>query len=177
MLQSASTGVIDSQACSSGGGDFFLSGIDLINQGTLTFGTTGTADGDIVMSNGAQLQNNGTLNANTWSNNSGPCNNTNYSFVNNGGSTPSITNTGTLNANPGTSHTILTNVPFNNQGSTQGESGKLEFMGGGVSEQVALGSWKVLGSGKIVLAAGKFLIGQNVNLSEVQVTGATIERR
>jgi hypothetical protein len=177
LLRPATTNTIDSQECSGGGGAFSLSGIDLINQGTLTFGTTGTADGDILMSNGAQIQNTGTLNANTWSNNSGPCNNTNYSFFNNGGTTPSITNTGTLNANPGTSHTILTNIPFNNQGSTQGESGKLEFTGGGVSEQVALGSWKVLGSGKIVLAAGKFLIGQNVDLSAVQVTGVTIERR
>ena len=131
LLKPTTTNTIDNQECSSGGGDFFLSGIDLINQGTLTFGTTGTADGDIVMSNGAQLQNNGTLNANTWSNNSGPCNNTNYSFVNNGGSTPSITNTGTLNANPGTSHTILTNVPFNNQGTVLITTGTLQLTGGG----------------------------------------------
>ena len=56
-------------------------------------------------------------------------------------------------------------------------TGKLEFSNGGIAEEVADGSWGVAGSGAIELASGTFLIGEAVDLSAVDVTGATVERQ
>jgi RHS repeat-associated protein len=174
VIASEASGTVDSAGCGSGGGDFFLDGIDFVNEGTLTFGVAGGgANGDLVMSGGAQVQNAGTLNVDSWSNDVGPCNYTNYSFYNDGGVAPSITNTGTLNVDVGSGHTALGNVSFGNQGTVKVASGSLQFGGGGISEQVSTGNWYGLGTNSIRLTSGTFMVEGGVNF-DVDTEGATI---
>jgi YD repeat-containing protein len=145
VIKSGATGTIDDLSCSAGGGDFHLSNANLMNQGTLTLGVAGGgANGDIVMSEGAQVQNSGTLNADAWSNDAGPCNNTNYSFYDAGGATPSVTNTGTFNVDVGSGNTILSNVPFGNEGTVNVESGAFSPTAG-----EAGGTWTTSGEGEV----------------------------
>ncbi len=174
VLRPGASGTIDSGACNSGGGDFFVNGASLVNQGTLTLGTPGGgANGDVVMSNGAQLQNAGTLNADMWSNDAGPCNYTNYTIANGGGgTTPTVTNTGTLSANVGAGNTALVGVPFLNDGTVTTQDGTIAFSGGG-GEGVAKGSWRVQ-EGPIDLRAGSYRVEEGVEFDATIEGGATV---
>ena len=173
VIRSGATGAIDGAGCSSGGGDFFLSSVDFVNEGSLTFGTTGGgADGDIVMSEGAQLHNSGMLEADSWSNDVGPCNHTWYSFYKSSGSA-SITNTGTLDVGVGSGNALLSNVPFNNEGTVRVQGGAANFSGGGIPEQVAKGSWLPDNGTGIVLSGGTFTVEEGSKFF-VEMDGATV---
>ncbi len=174
VMRSGANGTIDKSACNSGGGDFFFDGVDFVNQGTFTLGAVeGGPNGDIVMSDGAQIHNSGTFNVDSWSNDAGPCNNTGYSITLGSGSTPSITNTGRLNAEVGEGNTAKVGVPFNNDGVVKTVSGDLVFSDGGVTEQAADGSWEA-SEGAIILSAGTFILVEGTNQAGIQDEGAHI---
>jgi hypothetical protein len=171
VVQASATGSIDSVSCSL---LTLAGGVTFVNDGTVAVGVAGGSAGQIDMQEGAQLQNAGTLNAYSHAEGCVPGSNA-ATILNYGGTAPSITNTGTFQSAVG-AYTAKIGVEFNNQGKTNGVSGTVEFTGGGVPEQVAFGSWAVQSAANIVLAAGKYLIGEGVDLSAVQITGATIER-
>ncbi|HLH14728.1 MAG TPA: hypothetical protein VKV16_08045, partial [Solirubrobacteraceae bacterium] len=123
---------------------------------------------------GAQLDNAGTFEDDSYDPGCG------YGFggssINDdGGATPSITNTGTFLVDAG-SQTIGVQVPFDNSGAIDAESGTLDLRDGGIPEHVAVGSWKTEGTGAIVLSGGEFLIAEAVDLADVRVEGATVTR-
>jgi Ig domain of plant-specific actin-binding protein/Bacterial Ig-like domain len=152
-----------------------LNGATLVNHGTLTWGSSGgSTDGAIMMQNGAQLENTGTFNDDSYDPGCG------YGYggtsINDGGGTASgIENTGTFTAEAG-SNTYTVQVPFSNEGKVEAKTGTLQFSGGGISERVATGAWSVQSGAEILLSAGTFLIGEAVDLSAVTIDGATIER-
>jgi hypothetical protein len=151
-----------------------LDGVTLVNEGTFNAGSTGgAADGAIWMQNGAQLQNAGTFNANSYDPGCG-YGSGGSAFYNGGGAASSITNTGTFQADAGSSAIVIP-IAFDNQGTTEVHSGTLEFLGGGVAGQVATGLWKVQG-GALILGGGEFLIAEVADLSAVRVEGATVTR-
>ncbi len=153
-----------------------LSGVTFVNDGTLTFGGSGgVGAGAIAMREGAAFDNAGAFYDNSYDSGCGyGVGGGHYTMYNTGG-TSSVTNTGTFTANAGSSRLVV-GVPYDNQGATESVDGQLIFIAGGVPEHVAVGIWKTKGSGSIVLNSGTFLIGEDVNLSEVEVEGATVER-
>ncbi len=174
VVGSAATGTIDKDACSSGGGNFLLSEIDFVNHGTITLGVPGGGpNGDIVLANGAQIQNSGTFNVNSWSNGEGTCSNCYYSIALGSGGTPTITNTGTFDADVGSGNTAKIGVPFENEGHVKGLSGDLKFDDGGIAEEASAGSWEVDG-GAIILSNGTFIFIDGSDQSGVQIEGAHI---
>ncbi len=90
------------------------------------------------------------------------------------GAAPVVMNTGTFKKT--TTGTSTVAVAFENQGAVEAEAGPLVFAGGGVRRELALGSWTTLNGGSIILSAGRYWIGEHVNLADVQVTEATVER-
>ncbi len=140
-------------------------GRKLVNEGTLTFGW-----GTLYMSEGARLENEGSFVDNSEASCLGP-----QIQPEGSGAAPAILNTGTFEKTAG-SGTSMVAVAFTNDGAVSASSGTLEFTGGGVPEQAATGSWSVEPGTRIVLGGGTFLIGEDVNLSEVAVEGATVTR-
>jgi Concanavalin A-like lectin/glucanases superfamily len=138
-----------------------LSDYTLVNEGVLEY-VWGTLD----MASGATLENKGTLDYETRSS----CHEPQIGLTGEGAQ---ILNAGTFERLAQDTGGI--GVPFNNGGTVEAQSGRLEFSGGGVPEEVATGSWKAPG-GSIALTAGTFLIGDEVDLSQVEVTGATVVR-
>jgi RHS repeat-associated protein len=132
VLGSAAQGTINGERCSR----LVLNGVTLLNQGNLTFGTPGGApDGPISMENGAQIQNAGTFNDDSTE--PGGCGfGRQPSIFGNGGTTPTITNTGTFQSND-TEEPIVIGVPFNNQGTISPQAGTLQLGEGGTSTSTA----------------------------------------
>lgn len=152
-------------AASSGCDPMKLSQRTLINEGTLDYQW-----GTLEMANGATLRNAGTLEYTTQS----VCYEPQILEAEGSSSPPAILNTGMFERT--VEETGGVGVPFTNDGAVEAESGRLEFSDGGVAEEAATGSWTVAGDGSIALTGGTFLIAEAVDLSQVEVAGATVER-
>jgi len=135
-----------------------------VNEGTLSFGW-----GTVFLSEGARFVNKGTFQDNSEAS----CYGTQV-LPQSGGSAPALANTGTFEKTSG-GGTSTVAVNFSNNGSVLAKSGTLDFSDGGIPEEVAFGTWATQG-GAIVLSGGTFLIGSEVNLSAVEVRGATVTR-
>jgi hypothetical protein len=160
-------GVTGEVEASSGCEPMTLDERSLINEGTLTF-TWGT----LFMADGAKIENRGTF----YDNSEAGCYGLQIGVLpESSGPDPSFVNTGAF-AKTAEVGTATVGTTFGNEGSVEAQSGMLEFTGGGIPEEIALGSWSVAGEGTIVLAEGTFLIGEAVNLSAVNMTGATVTR-
>ncbi len=170
VVQPGATGTLGASGCSL----LTLNGATLRNEGTVTLGASGGASGQLDMLEGAHLENTGTFNLDSYPSGCVPGSNS-ASIQNNGGS-PTASNTGTFNANVGSEHTATVSVPFNNDGTVTAQSGTLQFSGGGIPATVATGAWAADEGAAIVLSSGTFLIGSSVDLSQVEVTGATVTR-
>jgi RHS repeat-associated protein len=167
-------GTVDPSGCSGSGGDFHIDGATLLNEGTFTLGVHGGgANGDLWMTNGAQVQNEGHFNDDGWSNNVGPCNQPPDSFVNGGGSTPSITNNGTFEVEVGAGNVSQVAVPFENRGTVHATSGQLKLGAGGVSGEVATGGWQAAVANSIWMSSGTYTIEEGVEF-HVDTEGSTI---
>ncbi len=114
----------------------YMNAITFENQGTLTMGSApGAGDGAIWLENSAQFRNAGTFSDDSVE--PGCYGGGGGSFVNPGEGTPSLTNSGTFDANlPGTAARI--EVPFTNTGTVNVSSGALAFSHGGSSTD---GTW------------------------------------
>ena len=135
----------------------------LINEGALTF-----PEGTLFMESGAQIQNTGYFDANSqteWYANQ----------IEDWSGIVSIENTGTFQKTTGTGTTRV-GVPFNNDGSVKAQTGQLLFTDGGIPSDVATGTWTAEEGATIKLTNGTFLIGTSVDLSQVEVSGATVTR-
>ncbi len=142
-----------------------LSQRTLVNEGRLSY-----AWGTLMMSDGAVLENGGTLEYNTQSS----CYEPQVREAEESSNPPAIINTGTFERTDEGTGGI--GVNFNNDGTVEAQQGRLEFSDGGIPEEVAMGSWTVQDGGSIDLTGGTFDIGEEVDLSHVEVAGATIER-
>jgi hypothetical protein len=162
------SGVSGDIEASSGCEPMFLNERALVNEGTLTFGS-----GTLLFSGGAWFENKGTFKDNSESS----CYGFQIgSFSESEGAKQSFANTGTVEKTSGEGAGMVA-VGFNNEGTVEAHTGKLEFSDGGIPGEVAGGAWDIAGSGSVELAGGTFLIGEAVDLSAVDVTGATAERR
>ena len=170
-MGSEGTAAVNSGYCSG----LLLEDVTFVNHGTLMDGASGgAADGAIAMKGGAQLQNSGTFDVDSYDSGCG------YgyggsTFENAGGATSSVINTGTFQTDA-SGDTINVRVGFDNDGGVVAHSGELDFRAGGVAAGVAVGSWHTEGSGAIVLSGGEFLMAELVDLSDVRVEGATVTR-
>jgi hypothetical protein len=149
---------------SSGCEPMTLSNGTLVNEGTLHY-----VWGTLEMAGGATLENIGTLEYNTQSSCYEP-----QLRLAGAGASAQILNTGTFKRETGGNGGI--GVPFNNGGAVEAHNGRLSFSGGGVPEEVATGSWTVASGGAIALTEGTYRIAEEVDLSQVEVTGATVTR-
>ena len=162
VLGPGATGTIEA---SSGCETMSLAERTLVNEGTLTFGS-----GTLLLSEGARFDNQGTFKDNSEASCYGPQIQSSGS-----GAAPSVLNTGAFEKTAGAG-TSTVDVNFGNDGHVEAQTGELDFADGGISEQTATGSWSVLSGASIVLSAGKFPISEEVDLSSVLVTGATVEK-
>ena len=160
VIEPTAKGVIDA---SSGCEPMTLSGRTLVNEGSLDY-----VWGTLEFSEGAKLENAGTLEYNTRSS----CYEPQIRLASES-ATAQILNTGTFERTSEGTGGI--GVPFTNDGVVEAQSGRLTFSGGGVPEEVADGSWTVAGGGSIALTGGTFKISESVDLSAVSDEGATIE--
>ncbi|HXN39723.1 MAG TPA: PKD domain-containing protein, partial [Solirubrobacteraceae bacterium] len=172
VVGSAAQGTIGGgQRCSR----LVLDEVTLLNQGTVTAGTaTGADDGPILMENGAQLQNAGTFNENSTE--PGGCGYGNQpSIDNNGGTTPSITNTGTFQSTDN-EEPISISVPFENQGTVSPQTGTLQLSGGGTSTSgtftPATGAALAFTSGAYTLTGGSWSGAGTVSVQGANVTAS-----
>jgi sugar lactone lactonase YvrE len=135
-----------------------------VNEGTLTF-TWGT----LLFSGGAWFENKGTFVDNSQEGCDpypiGP-------LVEGDGDAQSFINTGTFESEGST-----VGIGFDNEGVVKAQRGALDFTSGGVPGEAAYGSWSVEEGGSLVFAKGTFWIGEAVDLSSVEVTGATVVRK
>ncbi len=162
VLEPGGTGSIEA---SSGCEPMHLEGRRFVNEGTLAFGW-----GTMMLSAGAQFQNDGTFKDDSEASCDGP-----QIQVASGGSAPSIINHGTFEkAAGGGTGTVA--VTFGNDGHVEAQTGRLDFSGGGIPEAVATGTWTAAGAGSLGLTGGTFLIAEGADLSAVEVSGATVER-
>ena len=164
VLQPGSSALINAE---SGCNPMSLAGgRTLLNETTLTYQW-----GTLFMSEGARLQNKGSLVLATQS----ACFTPQIQLpAGNTTAKPSIVNNGAVVA-AGHGNTYGIGVRFSNQGIVEAHANRLEFSGGGVPRELAEGSWTVESGGTIVLVSGTYWIGEAVNLSAVQVTGATVK--
>lgn len=128
----------------------------LVNEGTLTW-----SEGAIELEGDAEIENSGTIHANSES-----MGVLGGAIVNADGSSPWIYNTGTITKTEGSGETRLA-VAVDNGGSVAAESGELALSGGGEPGQTSAGSWAAGSGASIAFAAGAFSLG-----SEVQMSGA-----
>ncbi len=170
VVGSGATGTINSARCAR----LVLSGVTLVNQGTLTLGASGGAqDGSIAMENGAQLQNAGTFNDDSTE--PGGCGfgqTPSLYNSNTGGATPSATNTGTFQASGG-AEPVTVGVPFTNQGTVNTENSGLQLSGGGSSTN---GTWSVASAATLAFTAGTFTLNSDTwsGPGTTTVAGATV---
>ncbi len=162
VLGSGASGTVE---VSSGCESMSLAGRTLVNAGTLTFGS-----GTLLMSEGARFDNQGTFKDNSESSCHGA-----QIQPSGSGTAPSLLNTGTFEKTAGTGTSTVA-VAFGNDGHVEAQTGELDFTGGGIPGEIATGSWSVLSGASIVLSGGTFVIAEEVNLSAVEVSGATVER-
>ena len=135
----------------------------LLNEGALTF-----PEGTLFMESGAQIENSGYFDANSqteWYANQ----------IEDWSGTVSIDNTGTFQKTTGTGTTRI-GVPFNNDGAVKAQTGQLLFTDGGIPSDIATGTWTAEEGATIKLTNGTFLVGSSVDLSQVEVSGATVTR-
>jgi RHS repeat-associated protein len=145
-------------------------GVTLQNDGVITAGSAGgSEEGEIHMAAGAQLENAGTFDEDTYDNSS--CFDS-HAIEDEGGA-GSITNTGAFDLDSGSEQISAISVPFDNEGSVRAHSGTLRLTGGGSAGVAAYGTWSTDG-GAIVLAGGTFEIAAETDLSEVSVDGASL---
>ncbi len=167
VVASGATGTVDSTACSL----LTLVGVTFVNEGTVTLGASGGQSGQLDMEEGAQLQNAGTFNADSYAASCVPGSNT-AAIQNNGyGATPAMSNTGTFNVDDG-GETMAVSVPFSNQGLLFVATGSAKFSGGGVSGEPSHGDWLAVG-GPIVLTGGTFVVVDG-SILEARITYATV---
>ncbi len=172
-VEGAGRFVLGSSATGSTAGScarLLLNGATVVNDGTFTL-TSGS--GALWLENGAEFDNTGTFIDQSSDPGCG-YGSGGTSIYNGGGTASRFENAGTFVGESGGTLQIL--VPFDNQGTVEANNGTLEFRAGGVSEKVAAGIWTTHGGASIVLGAGLFLIGEEVDLSHVTVSGATVER-
>ncbi len=137
-----------------------------VNEGTLTF-----VSGTLLVSEGAKFTNSGTFLDNSQSS----CFSAQIKNQSGVGAAPTLLNTGTIAKTSGTGTSTVA-IHFSNQGHVEAQKGTLNFSGGGVPGEAAVGSWSVQSPGVVKLGGGTFLIGEEVDLSAVHVQGATIVR-
>jgi sugar lactone lactonase YvrE len=162
VIDGKATATVDPSGCE----PVSLAGRTLANEGTLTFGW-----GTLFMDEGARLENRGVF----VDNSEATCYQPQIQDPLTGDAKPSILNTGTFKKTASAGSSIV-GVPFSNQGIVEAQAGHLEFSGGGISTELALGSWIPRGEGAIILSAGKYWIGEHVDLNAVEVTGASVKR-
>ncbi len=163
VVESGATGAVEASS--------WCGSVDLVERGLVNEGTTTFGSGAWFMSDGARLENGGTFNDNSEASCYGPQIQVAY-----GSSTaPSILNEGIFEKTSG-GGTSTVAVNFSNQEVVEAETGTLDFSDGGIPEETAAGSWAVQSGAHIVLSGGTFLIGEDVDLSAVEVSGATVER-
>jgi RHS repeat-associated protein len=92
-----------------------------------------------------------------------------------GGVASTVRNMGTFEKTSGTGESTV-GFEFSNEGSVEAKTGQLTFTGGGVPELTVGGTWDTQAGATIALTGGTFLIGEEVDLSQVTVSGATVER-
>ncbi len=145
---------------------------ELVNEGTLALPA-----GLLEMSDGALLENKGTLEVNSQAC-AGACAEgiSGEIFDRETLSPPAmVLNAGVLEKTQGTGTTTVA-VPFTNDGTVRALSGTLRFSEGGISQQATTGMWGLEG-GAIALAGGVFSVGESVSLEGVDVDGtASVER-
>src|SRR6185437_4066027 len=165
VVKTGATGSVDSAACSL----LTLAGVTLVNNGTVTVGLSGGSSGQIDMQEGAQLQNAGTFNADSYAAGCVPGSNA-ATILNNGGTAPSVTNTGTFNTAPGSANTMNVNVPFKNEGTVNGKSGTLQMSGGGNS----IGAWAIGSGATLAFSAGSFSLTGGTLSGAIGVNGGAV---
>ena len=170
VLSPGATATIGNGNCSA---HLALTGVALVNQGTLTFGgSPGIGAGAIAMQNGAQIINEGTFIDRSYDSGCGyGVIGDNYTIYNTGGSA-SVTNTGTLQAEAGTT-TLNIDVTFNNQGTVKVTSGTLQFIGGGSGNS---GTWSASSGAALVFGANAYTLNADTwtGAGSVTIAGATV---
>jgi RHS repeat-associated protein len=136
-----------------------LVGRSLVNEGTTSFPIN--HGGDITLSEGAQLKNTGTFNANSESG---------APQIKLGTGTASIVNTGTFEKTEGTG-TTESQVSVENKSTVQATTGKLSFAGGGSGSAAA---WSSSEGASIVFHAGSFSLNGGSLSGAINVTGAAV---
>src|SRR6185437_15542477 len=159
VVKTGASGTIDAANCSL---LTLAGGVTLVNDGSVTFGLSGGSSGQIDMQEGAQLQNAGTFNADSYAAGCVPGSNA-ATILNNGGTAPSVTNTGTFNVAPGSANTVNINLPFNNEGTVSIASGTLTPTGGGSSSG---GTWTTATGTTVGFISGSY------SLTNVEASGA-----
>ena len=162
VLGSGATGTIEA---ASGCESMSLAERTLVNEGTLTFDS-----GTLLLSEGARFDNQGTFKDNSEASCYGP-----QIKPSGSGVAPSALNTGAFEKTAGAGRSTVA-VNFVNDGHVEAQTGELDFADGGIPEEIATGSWSVHSGASIVLSAGTFVIAEEVDLSAVDVSGATVER-
>ncbi len=151
-----------------------LSGVTLENDGTLKFGQSADVGaGAIAMENGAQLVNAGTFDDNSYDSGCGyGLGGEQLTIYNAGGTAPSVTNTGTFQAEAG-SGTLNVSVPFSSQGTVKALSGTLGLTAGGGGTQ---GSWAASANSTLAFTGGTFVLTEGTfsGTGTVAVAGGTV---
>jgi hypothetical protein len=161
VLSAGATGSIDPGSY----GSVPLEERSLVNEGTLAW-----SSGSVVLSGDGEIDNSGTFNATSQD----PSDDWFNTAIRGEGEGGWLNNTGEVIKREAGGLSVI-DVPFNNDGAVKVTYGQLNFHDGGEPEHIATGSWTGEG-GSIALSAGTFLIDEDVDLSEVEVDGATVER-
>ena len=167
VVESGATGSLDSSECSL----LTMDGTILSNEGTVTSGASGGQSGQVNMANGAQLQNAGTFNVDAYTAGCVPGYDT-AAIADDGGTSPLITNTGTLDINVGSGNAASVSVPLDNTGTIDVESGALAPIGG---DSVGAGTWTTSGGGVVSISNGSYsLTGADASGAAFLVNGGTL---
>ncbi len=170
VLESGASGTLDGGNCNTYPE---LNGATFVNDGTLTFGHSGgSTDGAFLMANGAQIENAGTFNDDSYDPGCGRGFG-GSSIENVGGAQPSITNTGSFNVNLGSGGSSQIGVGFLNDGSVRALGGSVNFTGGGIEEQIATGCWYAESGATLNLSSGTFVIEEGGTF-QATVSGAKV---
>ena len=130
-----------------GSWDSWIDGRRVVNRGTLTY-----TRGYVIFSNGARLENEGTLRLNA------DAEMIRYDGV---GAKAQLRNTGTITKDAGLG-TGRINLALDNEGTVRAETGQLAFGSGGVTGETASGSWTAAPGASVRLAGGTFALGADI---------------
>jgi RHS repeat-associated protein len=168
IVQSGATGTFGTHECSL----HAMLNTTLVNEGTITMGVSGgTHDGAIDMASGANLENKGTFNDDSYDNGCG------YGLTGDsigyGGGAASITNSGTFRSELGSGNEANVGVSFANGGTTSAQSGTLDFTNGGSGTG---GTWSAASGAAVALVEGSFeLTGEtHITTGTIAITKATV---